>query len=63
MTENVEQIQACRDALAPEDVLIGDANGGSNMIVFFNTYVLILFVSIFFLLISRLLELNFVLDT
>ena len=30
MTENVEQIQACRDALAPEDVLIGDANGGSN---------------------------------
>ena len=36
VTENVEQIQACRDALAPEDVLIGDANGGSNMI----TYVL-----------------------
>ena len=36
MTENVEQIQACRDALAPEDVLIGDANGGSNMIMFFN---------------------------
>ena len=38
MTENVEQIQTCRDALAPEDVLIGDANGGSNMIMFFNTY-------------------------
>lgn len=27
VTENVEQIQACREALAPEDVLIGDANG------------------------------------
>ena len=36
MTENVEQIQACRDALAPEDVLIGDANGGSNMITYEN---------------------------
>ena len=28
VNENVEQIQACREALAPEDVLIGDANGG-----------------------------------
>ena len=37
MTENVEQIQTCRDALAPEDVLIGDANGGSNNILLFNT--------------------------
>ena len=28
VNENVEQIQACREALSPEDVLIGDANGG-----------------------------------
>ena len=34
MSENVEQIQACREALAPDDVLIGDANGGKKKINF-----------------------------